>query len=165
MTWLYYWLPFKSTILNNWIPDLSGFKMVDLCLISNGPVFPMVVWKLYWKRLLMVQNVRYLNGPPSHVASPFEYRTQILSSIQMNMVFRWLLYSLNTNRNRCRLFQVVRARLQDCHSQYSGAFDCVRKTMRYEGARGLYKGMTPYLFHVLPNICMVFLIYEKLTEK
>jgi solute carrier family 25 folate transporter 32 len=37
--------------------------------------------------------------------------------------------------------------------------------MRYEGVRGLYKGMTPYLFHVLPNICMVFLIYEKLTNK
>ena len=42
----------------------------------------------------MVQNVQYLNG---HVTLPFEYWTLILSSIQMNpvfrcLVFRWLLY-------------------------------------------------------------------------
>ena len=36
---------------------------------------------------LMVQNVHYLNGLPSQVTLPFEYRTPILSSIQMNLVF------------------------------------------------------------------------------
>ena len=60
-------------------------------------------------------------------------------------------------------YQVVRARLQDQHSIYSSATDCVRQTLRYEGIRGLYKGMSPYLVHVLPNICMVLLIYEKMT--
>ena len=35
----------------------------------------------------MVQNVRYSNGPPSHVTLPFEYRTPILPGIQMNLVF------------------------------------------------------------------------------
>ena len=33
-----------------------------------------------------------MNGPPSHVTLPFEYQTPILSDIQMNSVFRWLLY-------------------------------------------------------------------------
>merc|ERR1719340_35285 len=60
-------------------------------------------------------------------------------------------------------YQVVRARMQDQHSIYSSATDCVRQTLRYEGIRGLYKGMSPYLVHVLPNICMVLLIYEKMT--
>ena len=60
-------------------------------------------------------------------------------------------------------YQVVRARLQDHNSSYTGAVECVRTTLRYEGVRGLYKGLTPYLVHVMPNICMVFLIYEKLT--
>ena len=40
------------------------------------------------KRLFIVQNVWYLNGLPSHVTLPFEYRTPILSGIQMNPVFR-----------------------------------------------------------------------------
>ena len=48
----------------------------------------------------MVQNFRYSNGPPSHVTLPFEYRPPILFSIQMNpvfkcLVFRWLLYIIN----------------------------------------------------------------------
>ena len=35
---------------------------------------------------------------------------------------------------------------------------------RKEGVRGLYKGMTPYLAHVMPNICLVFIIYEKIAN-
>lgn len=35
---------------------------------------------------------------------------------------------------------------------------------RKEGIGGLYKGMSPYLVHVMPNICLVFLIYEKITN-
>ena len=47
--------------------------MVDLC--------PVVKWwseNLTEKGLFMVQNVRYSNGPPSHVTLPFEYGTPIL---------------------------------------------------------------------------------------
>eukprot|EP00095_Tigriopus_kingsejongensis_P007993 maker-scaffold269_size230758-snap-gene-0.27 protein:Tk07993 transcript:maker-scaffold269_size230758-snap-gene-0.27-mRNA-1 annotation:"GI19815" len=62
-------------------------------------------------------------------------------------------------------YQVVRARLQDRQSIYKGAIDCVRQILRYEGVLGLYKGLTPYLVHVLPNICMVLLIYEKMTNQ
>ena len=31
---------------------------------------------------------------------------------------------------------------------------------RYEGLRGFFKGLAPYMCHVTPNICIVFLIYE-----
>ncbi len=34
-----------------------------------------------------------------------------------------------------------------------------------EGVVGLYKGMTPYLVHVMPNICLVFLIYETIANR
>ena len=36
----------------------------------------------------MVQNVQYLNCPPIHVTLLFDYRTPILSGIQMNLVFK-----------------------------------------------------------------------------
>lgn len=61
-------------------------------------------------------------------------------------------------------YQVVRARLQDQHRNYKGVTDVIRQTWRYEGIRGFYKGLTPYLVHVTPNICIVFLIYEKFTN-
>jgi len=61
-------------------------------------------------------------------------------------------------------YQVIRARLQDANCTYTGASDCIRKTVRKEGIAGLYKGITPYLVHVMPNICLVFLIYEKIAN-
>uniref|UniRef100_A0A0P4VSS0 Solute carrier family 25 member 32 n=1 Tax=Rhodnius neglectus TaxID=72488 RepID=A0A0P4VSS0_9HEMI len=61
-------------------------------------------------------------------------------------------------------YQVVRARLQDQYHNYNGTFDCIQQTWRYEGVRGFYKGLLPYLLHVMPNICLVFIIYEKFTN-
>lgn len=61
-------------------------------------------------------------------------------------------------------YQVIRARLQDHHLHYNGTLDCLVSTWRYEGCKGFYKGLTPYLLHVLPNICLVLVIYEKFTN-
>lgn len=62
-------------------------------------------------------------------------------------------------------YQVVRARLQETHCRYNGVVDCCVKTFKYEGLVGFYKGMAPYLVHVMPNICLVFLIYEKVANR
>ncbi|KAF2882763.1 hypothetical protein ILUMI_23427 [Ignelater luminosus] len=61
-------------------------------------------------------------------------------------------------------YQVIRARMQDQHHSYNGVWDCVRRTWRFEGTRGFYKGLVPYLLHVTPNICLVMLVYEKFTK-
>jgi len=29
--------------------------------------------------------------------------------------------------------------------------------------RGFYKGLGPYLLHVTPNVCIVFLVYERIV--
>lgn len=61
--------------------------------------------------------------------------------------------------------QVIRTRLQDHHARYAGVGDVIRRTWAREGPKGFYKGFSPYLLHVTPNICLVFLIYEKFTSK
>lgn len=61
-------------------------------------------------------------------------------------------------------YQVVRARLQDQHRHFNGVWDVLKRTWRYEGFRGYFKGLSPYLLHVTPNICIVFLIYENVTS-
>ncbi|OQR74349.1 mitochondrial folate transporter/carrier-like [Tropilaelaps mercedesae] len=58
--------------------------------------------------------------------------------------------------------QLIRARLQDQHRQYTGFLEVVRRTYRAEGLRGFYKGFGAYSIHVTPNICIVFLIYENM---
>jgi len=62
-------------------------------------------------------------------------------------------------------YQVVRARLQDTDCKYSGSWDCLNRTVKHEGVGGLYKGLTPYMVHVMPNICLVFLIYEYMVNR
>ena len=83
--------------------DYSCIGMVDLCLSQV-----VRYWNGYMKTGLKkpVQNVQYSNGPPSHMTLPFEYRTSILSSIQMNpvfscLVFRWLLYFARWESEKC----------------------------------------------------------------
>lgn len=61
-------------------------------------------------------------------------------------------------------YQVVRARLQDHHHNYSGSIHCIQSIWRSEGIRGFYKGLTPYLLHVTPNICLIIVIYETFSN-
>lgn len=60
-------------------------------------------------------------------------------------------------------YQVVRARLQDHHHDYRGTWHCIQSTFRSEGIKGFYKGLTPYLLHVTPNICFILIVYENFT--
>ena len=58
--------------------------MVDLCsVVKWSAVLECGSENWTEKSLFMVQNVCYYNGPPSHVILSFEYRTTILSCIQV----------------------------------------------------------------------------------
>ena len=110
---------------------MSGCQMVRY---SNGGLK---------KGLLMVQNVRYSNGLPSLVILPFEYQTPILSSIQMNLVFRcwvfrWLLYShqvtmLITHVNNIPCFLLYLS--LECHSLLKPHLHLLDDTLVAEKAR------------------------------
>ena len=60
---------------------------------------------------------------------------------------------------------VVRTRLQTqgtvLHpATYDGIWDVTRKTIRHEGFRGLYKGLTPNLLKVAPALSITWVVYE-----
>lgn len=57
-------------------------------------------------------------------------------------------------------YQVVRSRLQDYNSTYNGVIDCVVTTIKYEGVRGLYRGLLVNVVKVLPQAMTVFVSYE-----
>ncbi|XP_065897974.1 solute carrier family 25 member 32-like [Dysidea avara] len=61
-------------------------------------------------------------------------------------------------------YQVVRARLQDQHGQYSGIMDIIIKISRYEGVVGFYKGLLPSIIKVTPATCITFVVYEHLSK-
>ena len=43
---------------------------------------------------------------------------------------------------------------------YDGIWDVARKTVRNEGARGLFKGITPNLLKVVPAVSITYVAYE-----
>ncbi|XP_026670692.1 mitochondrial folate transporter/carrier isoform X3 [Ceratina calcarata] len=57
-------------------------------------------------------------------------------------------------------YQVIRARLQDHHHHYDGTCHCIKSIWRSDGFKGFYRGLSPYLIHVTPNICLIIVIYE-----
>lgn len=59
-------------------------------------------------------------------------------------------------------YQVIRSRLQTYDAQllYRGVIDVVAQIWAREGLSGLYKGLGPNLFRVLPSTWVTFLVYE-----
>ncbi|KAM7308827.1 mitochondrial folate transporter/carrier [Ixodes scapularis] len=61
-------------------------------------------------------------------------------------------------------YQVLRARLQDQHNQYSGVVDCIVRTWRFEGYKGFYKGLVPNILRVTPATAITFVVYENVSK-
>lgn len=61
---------------------------------------------------------------------------------------------------------VVRTRLQAQGTvlhppTYTGIIDVFQKTIKQEGLRGLYKGITPNLLKVVPSVSITYMVYEQ----
>ncbi|CAD7014782.1 mitochondrial folate transporter/carrier [Ceratitis capitata] len=61
-------------------------------------------------------------------------------------------------------YQVIRARLQDHHLNYTGSWDCIKQTWRFEGMTGFYKGLQASLTRVVPATMITFVMYEKVSH-
>jgi len=47
---------------------------------------------------------------------------------------------------------------------YTGPIDCLIKTIKAEGIRGVYKGYVAHYFRLGPHITLTFLFFEKLKQ-
>ncbi|KFM69780.1 Mitochondrial folate transporter/carrier, partial [Stegodyphus mimosarum] len=61
-------------------------------------------------------------------------------------------------------YQVIRARLQDQYKEYSGVLEVIKRTWRYEGLKGYYKGLVPNLLKVTPATAITFVVYENVAK-
>lgn len=64
-------------------------------------------------------------------------------------------------------FDVIKTRLMNQHSHerlYTGAVDCLIKTVRHEGAGALYKGFLPTYSRLAPWQLVFFLCFERLNR-
>ena len=61
-------------------------------------------------------------------------------------------------------YQVVRTRLQNTETKYSGSLDCIKRIYSLEGGIGFYKGLSPNLVRVVPATMLTFVVYENLSH-
>lgn len=61
-------------------------------------------------------------------------------------------------------YQVIRARLQDQHHNYSGTTQCFKNIWKFEGWRGYYKGLSVNLVKVTPATVLTFVVYEHVSH-
>lgn len=59
---------------------------------------------------------------------------------------------------------VVKTRLQNGGSQYSGVADCVKTLIRTEGTLALWKGFGPSVTKIAPFSVICFVILDNLTQ-
>jgi len=58
---------------------------------------------------------------------------------------------------------VAKTRLQlDKEKKYKGMFDCLRKVVKEEGPKALYKGLTPFVTHLTLKYALRFGLFEKI---
>jgi solute carrier family 25 (mitochondrial phosphate transporter), member 23/24/25/41 len=48
--------------------------------------------------------------------------------------------------------------------KYKSSLDCIQSIIKYEGTRGLYKGMIPCFLKVVPSMAIAFAIHERLRR-
>lgn len=47
---------------------------------------------------------------------------------------------------------------------YEGMADVFRRTLQHEGLGGLYKGILPNLFKVVPSASITYIVYESMKK-
>ena len=109
----------------------------------------------YLKQSISERNARRLNISPDHEdAQPGNFTTASIGAIS-GAVGASAVYPLN----------VLRTRLQSqgtaIHPQtYTGMWDVTVKTLKGEGVRGLFRGITPNLLKVVPAVSITYVVYE-----
>lgn len=62
-------------------------------------------------------------------------------------------------------FDTIKVRMQNVNSGYSGSMDCLKKTFKYEGVRGIYKGSIISTYGLMAENSIVFAVNENLKKK
>lgn len=100
-----------------------------------------------------------MSGEGQEVAAPVGQKSFLTTTLAGGVGGSCLVlvgHPLDTIKVRIQTMKVVPGQAPP----YSGTFDCAMKTIRREGFKGLYKGMTAPLYAVTPMYALCFFGYE-----
>ncbi|KAI9826096.1 MAG: hypothetical protein M1832_000545 [Thelocarpon impressellum] len=107
----------------------------------------------YLKRAIASKNARR-RGCHEEDAAPGSFMTAGIGAFS-GALGASIVYPLNLLRTR------LQAQGTAIHPPtYAGIVDVTRKTVKHEGFRGLFKGITPNLLKVVPAVSITYVVYE-----
>lgn len=106
-----------------------------------------------FKRWLIKRNMRVRNCSEDE-ASPGNVATASIGGFS-GALGASLVYPLNLLRTRLQTQGT-----KEHPRTYTGIVDVTRQTVRGEGVRGLFKGITPNLIKVVPAVSITYVVYE-----
>ena len=107
----------------------------------------------YLKRLATTRRAQ-LRGCPEREAQPGGLLTGAIGAVSSS-IGATAVYPLNLLRTR------LQSQGTAIHPPtYSGWRDCLARTVKGEGAKGLYRGLTPNLTKVIPSMSISYMTYE-----
>jgi solute carrier family 25 phosphate transporter 23/24/25/41 len=108
----------------------------------------------YLKRALAVRNAQ-IRGCHEADAQPGGFATAAIGGFS-GAFGASMVYPLNLLRTRLQSQGTV------LHPRtYTGIMDVTRQTIKGEGVRGLFKGLTPNLLKVVPAVSITYVVYDK----
>lgn len=108
----------------------------------------------YLKRYIAARNAKK-RGCHEDDAQPGGFMTAAIGGFS-GAVGASAVYPLNLLRTRLQSQGTV------LHPRtYTGIMDVTRQTIKGEGMRGLYKGLTPNLLKVIPAVSITYVVYDK----
>jgi solute carrier family 25 phosphate transporter 23/24/25/41 len=111
----------------------------------------------YLKRSITAYNVKKYGGHEAD-AAPSSFATALIGGFS-GAFGASVVYPLNLLRTR------LQSQGTASHPRtYTGIMDVTRQTLQGEGARGLFKGLTPNLLKVVPAVSITYVVYEN-TKK
>ncbi|KAI9787167.1 MAG: hypothetical protein M1839_003402 [Geoglossum umbratile] len=107
----------------------------------------------YLKRAITFKNAKR-RGCHEDDAAPGSFLTAGIGAVS-GALGASIMYPLNLLRTRLQTQGTV------LHPPtYTGIWDVTEKTLRREGFRGLFKGLTPSLLKVVPSVSISYVVYE-----
>lgn len=133
---------------------LGFFRGLPLGLVGMFPYAAIDLTTFeYLKRALLARQAR-LNRCHEDDVPLNNFTTGVIGAIS-GALSASVVYPLNVLRTRMQAQGTV------LHpATYNSMGDVARKTIRTEGARGLYKGITPNLLKVAPAVSISYIVYE-----
>ena len=141
-----------STARKMWARNgiVSFYRGLPMGLIG---MFPYAAIDLFTfetlKKTIVKRNMKNFNYKNEENALPGNFSLALMGGVS-GAIGASAVYPLNLLRTR------LQSQGTASHPRtYNGMFDVTRQTLRFEGVRGLFKGLTPNLLKVVPAVSIV----------